>query len=138
MHIDLLRTSAKQKLRMHVPLHFLGEDVAPGIKEGGLLSHTLIEAEIECLPADLPEFLEVDVSELELNGLVHLSEIKLPKGVAIPALAQGEEYDQVVASIHLQKLVIEDEEGEEGEEGEVGEVGEVGEADEAGEAEDAE
>jgi len=135
MHIDLLRTSAKQKLRMHVPLHFLGEDVAPGIKEGGLLSHTLIEAEIECLPADLPEFLEVDVSELELNGLVHLSEIKLPKGVAIPALAQDGEHDQVVASIHLQKAVIEEDELEEGE---VGEVGEVGEADEAGEAEDVE
>ena len=126
-HIDLLRTSAKQKLRMHVPLHFLGEDVAPGVKEGGLLSHTLIEAEIECLPADLPEFLDVDVSELELNGLVHLSEIKLPEGVTIPALAQ-EGHDQVVASIHLQKLVVEEDELAEGEEGEVGEVGEVGEA----------
>jgi hypothetical protein len=55
--------------------------------------------EIECLPADLPEYLEVDVSALPLNGLVHLSESKLPKGVTIPALAQGPEHDQVVASI---------------------------------------
>jgi large subunit ribosomal protein L25 len=70
--------------------------------------------EIECLPADLPEYLEVDVSALPLNGLVHLSEIKLPKGVTIPALAQGPEHDQVVASIHLQRVVTEDVEEEEG------------------------
>lgn len=114
LHVDLLRTSAKQKLRMHVPLHFLGEESAPGIKEGGLLSHQVIEAEIECLPGDLPEYLEVDVSELPLNGLVHLSEIKLPKGVTIPALAQGPEHDQVVASIHLQRVVTEEVEEEEG------------------------
>jgi large subunit ribosomal protein L25 len=119
-HVDLLRTSAKQKLRMHVPLHFLGEDVAPGVKEGGLVSHNLIEAEIECLPADLPEYLEVDISELPLNGLVHLSEIKLPEGVVIPALAQGEDQDQVVASIHLQRAV--EEEHEEAEAGEAGEA----------------
>jgi len=119
-HVDLLRTSAKQKLRMHVPLHFLGEDVAPGVKEGGMVSHNLIEAEIECLPADLPEYLEVDISELPLNGLVHLSEIKLPEGVVIPALAQGEEQDQVVASIHLQRAV--EEEHEEAEAGEAGEA----------------
>jgi large subunit ribosomal protein L25 len=112
LHVDLLRTSAKQKLRMHVPLHFLGEESAPGIKEGGLLTHQVIEAEIECLPGDLPEYLEVDVSELPLNGLVHLSEIKLPKGVTIPALAQGPEHDQVVASIHLQRVVAEDVEEE--------------------------
>ena len=136
-HIDLLRTSATQKLRMHVPLHFLGEDVAPGVKEGGMVSHTLIEAEIECLPADLPEYLEVDISELELNGLVHLSEIKLPDGVTIPGLAQ-EGGDQVVASIHLQKLVVEEDELEEGEVGEVGEAGEVSEAGEAGSDEGAE
>jgi len=114
LHVDLLRTSAKQKLRMHVPLHFIGEEGAPGIKEGGLLSHQVTEVEIECLPADLPEYLEVDVSALPLNGLVHLSEIKLPKGVTIPVLAQGPEHDQVVASIHLQRVVTEEAEEEEG------------------------
>jgi large subunit ribosomal protein L25 len=131
-HIDLLRTSANQKLRMHVPLHFLGEDVAPGIKEGGLISHTLIEAEIECLPADLPEYLEVDVSELELNGLVHLSEIKLPEGVVIPALAQGAEQDQVVCSIHLQRMVeeLDEEEGEAVDEAEAPEAAESDEGEE--------
>jgi large subunit ribosomal protein L25 len=113
LHVDLLRTSAKQKLRMQVPLHFLGEERAPGIKEGGLLTHQVTEAEIECLPGDLPEYLEVDVSELPLNGLVHLSEIKLPKGVTIPVLAQGPEHDQVVASIHLQRVVTEEAEEEE-------------------------
>jgi len=130
-HVDLLRTSAKQKLRMHVPLHFLGEDVAPGVKEGGMVSHNLIEAEIECLPADLPEYLEVDISELPLNGLVHLSEIKLPEGVVIPALAQGEDQDQVVASIHLQHVAAEEE--EEGEEVAPGEVPSGSEPTEGGE-----
>ena len=131
MHVDLLRTSAKQKLRMHVPLHFLGEDIAPGVKEGGMVSHNLIEAEIECLPADLPEYLEVDISQLPLNGLVHLSEIKLPEGVVIPALAQGEDQDQVVASIHLQHVAIEEE--EEGAEVAPGEVPSGSEPTEGGE-----
>ena len=116
LHIDLLRTSATQKLRMHVPLHFVGESVCPGIKEGGLISHHLIEVEIECLPADLPEFIEVDVSALPLNGLVHLSEIKLPQGVTMPALAQGPEHDSVVCSVHLQRGG--EEHAAEGEEGE--------------------
>ena len=119
MHVDLLRTSAKQKLRMQVPLQYLGEDVAPGVKEGGLVSHHLTEAEIECLPADLPEYLEVDISKLPLNGLVHLSEIQLPQGVTIPALAQGEDQDQVIVSIHLPRVASEEETGE-GEEGVAG------------------
>ena len=110
-----MRTSATQKLRMHVPLHFIGEEVCPGVKEGGLISHHLIEVEIECLPGDLPEFIEVDVSALPLNGLVHLSEIKLPQGVVMPALAQGPEHDAVVCSVHLQRggeeQAAEDEEG---------------------------
>jgi large subunit ribosomal protein L25 len=101
MHVDLQRTSATQKLHMHVPLHFIGQEVAPGVKQGGLVSHHLIEVEIECLPKDLPEFIEVDVSQLDLNGLVHVSDLVLPAGVVIPALAQGEEHDQVVASVHM-------------------------------------
>ncbi|HEY5790782.1 MAG TPA: 50S ribosomal protein L25/general stress protein Ctc [Gammaproteobacteria bacterium] len=116
-HVDLLRTSATQKLRMHVPLHFLGEEVAPGIKAGGMLSHLLIEVEIECLPRHLPEFIEVDVSALELNDLVHLSDLKLPEGVTLPQLAQGEEHDQVVASLHLQRGGEEEGAGGETEEG---------------------
>ena len=131
LHVDLLRTSAKHKLRMQVPLHFLGEEEAPGVREGGLVSHSLTEVEIECLPADLPEYLEIDISTLPLNGMVHLSEIPLPGGVVIPALAQGEDQDQVVASIHLPRVETEEEEGEEAEEGVEAAVPRVGESEES-------
>lgn len=101
IHVDFLRISATEKLYMNVPLHFKGEDVAPGVKiGGGVVSHLMNEIEIRCLPADLPEFIEVDVSNLELNASIHLSELKVPKGVEIVALSHGKEHDQSVVSIH--------------------------------------
>jgi len=99
LHMDFLRIKANEKLKMHVPLHFIGADVAPGIKEGGLLSHLLSDIEISCLPANLPEFIEVDVSGLGMDKLLHLSEIKLPQGVEIVALSHGR--DLPVANIHM-------------------------------------
>ncbi len=137
MHVDLQRVSAKQKLRMLVPLHFLGEDDAPGVREGGVVSHLINEVEIECLPADLPEYIAVDVSSVTLNGQIHLSEIVLPTGVALLALGQGDEqHDQVVCSIHLPH--VEREEEEETEVVAAGEVPVAGdeEQEEEGESED--
>jgi large subunit ribosomal protein L25 len=99
LHMDFLRIKADEKLKMHVPLHFVGSDIAPGVKAGGLLSHLLSDVEISCLPANLPEFVEVDVSTLALDKLLHLSELKLPKGVELTALSHGR--DLPVASIHL-------------------------------------
>ena len=100
MHMDLQRVSADHKIRMHVPLHFLGEDLAPGVKVGGgLVAHSLTEVEISCLPKDLPEYLEVDLSQMELNQALHLSDIKLPAGVEIAELAHG--HDLPVVTIHL-------------------------------------
>ena len=100
-HADFLRVSAKEKLRMSVPLHFLGEDVAPGVKiGGGMVSHNITEVEVSCLPKDLPEYLEVDMSEVELEQSVHLSDIPLPKGVELVELSHGAEHDQAVAAIH--------------------------------------
>ena len=99
MHMDFLRVSAKEKLTMHVPIHFLGEDVAVGVKVGGgEISHLMTEVEIRCLPADLPEFIEADLSSLELGQSLHLSQLTPVKGVEIVGLDQ--ERDLAVASIH--------------------------------------
>ncbi|MFC1684851.1 50S ribosomal protein L25/general stress protein Ctc [Pseudomonadota bacterium] len=115
LHVDFLRVSAKEKLRMHVPLHFMNEDTAPGVKQGGRVAHTLTDIEVSCLPKDLPEYIEIDMSEVEIGQAIHLSELALPKGIEIPALAQGAEQDAVVVSIHAAKVVSEDEEEEAGE-----------------------
>jgi large subunit ribosomal protein L25 len=117
LHVDFQRVSAKEKLRMHVPLHFINEDKAPGVKQGGRASHTLTDIEVSCLPKDLPEYIEVDMSEIEIGQVIHLSELTLPKGVEIPALAQGAEQDAVVVTIHSGKIAEEEEEAE----GEAGE-----------------
>jgi large subunit ribosomal protein L25 len=106
LHMDFLRVRADQKLTMNIPLHFKGEDVAPGVKEGGMFSHTMNDIEVSCFPADLPEFIEVDVSNMALNDVLHLSTLTLPKGVEI--VAHGEGHDASVVSLHIPKI-IEDE-----------------------------
>ena len=101
MHLDFLRVSADRKLRMVVPVHFVGEDVAPGVKlGGGVVSHLMQEVEIECLAKDLPEFIHIDISDLGLDHPLHLSDLKLPTGVSIPALALGHDHDLPVVAIH--------------------------------------
>ncbi|MBU0789205.1 MAG: 50S ribosomal protein L25/general stress protein Ctc, partial [Gammaproteobacteria bacterium] len=83
-HADFQRVVADQVLRKSVPLHFIGEDVAPGIKlGGGMIEHFINEVEIECLPADLPEFIAVDVSKLALGEVIHLADLSLPQGVTL-------------------------------------------------------
>jgi len=109
MHMDFQRVDANKKLHMHVPLHFTNEDKSPGVKlEGGIVSHVVIEVEIECLPKDIPEFIEVDVSGLHTNHAIHLSELKLPAGVEIRALKHGVDHDSAVVSIHPPKQVAEE------------------------------
>ena len=104
MHMDFQRIVDDVEIKMNVPLHFLGEDVAPGVKtSGGAVSHLMNDVEVSCLPKYLPEYLEVDVSELELDGMLNLSDIKLPKGVEIPGLVAGEESDHGIVSIHVIK-----------------------------------
>jgi len=110
-HVDLQRVSFSEKLRVNVPLHFVGEEVAPGVKAGGIVAHTVTDVEVSCLPGNLPEFLEVDVSQLELGDSVHVSELQLPEGVEIPALAAGN--DELVLTIQMRKAETEEVEGEE-------------------------
>ena len=113
LHMDLQRVVATEKIRMHVPLHFVGEAVAVGVKQGGgAVSHLMTDVEVSCLPKDLPEYIEVDVSNLALNEMIYMSDLKLPAGVEIPELAQGEGHDHAVVSIHVIKAAtIEEGEG---------------------------
>lgn len=102
LHLDLQRVNETEKLRMHVPLHFINGDIAPGVKQGGgIVSHLMIDVEVSCLPKDLPEFIEADLAQLQAGESVHLSNLKLPAGVAIVALSHGPEHDLPVASIHI-------------------------------------
>ena len=102
MHLDLQRVSETEKLLMHVPLHFTNEDKCIGVKQGGgVISHHLIEVEIRCLPKDLPEFIEVDLASVQLNQIVHLSDLVLPAGVELVAFISGvEEHNLPVVSVH--------------------------------------
>ena len=101
MHADFLRVSANEKLHMNVPLHFINAETGPGAKEGGLVTHSMTEVEIACLPKDLPEFLEVDCSTLELDHSLHMSDITLPAGVEVVELSHGESHDQPIAACHM-------------------------------------
>ncbi|MEO4047679.1 50S ribosomal protein L25/general stress protein Ctc [Pseudomonas sp. CAU 1711] len=103
MHADFVRVVAGQKLSAHVPLHFINEATSVGVKQqGGEISHTVSEVEVSCQPQDLPEFIEVDLAAVEVGQTVHLSDIKLPKGVELVALAHGN--DLAVANIHASRV----------------------------------
>ena len=112
MHADFLRVSANEKLHMNVPLHFVNADACPGAKEGGLITHSISEVEVACLPKDLPEYLEVDLSSLELDHSLHMSDITVPAGVELVELSHGEAHDQPVASVHMPRGASEAEEDE--------------------------
>ncbi|MDJ0880187.1 MAG: 50S ribosomal protein L25/general stress protein Ctc [Gammaproteobacteria bacterium] len=101
MHADFLRIDQKKVIHVTIPIHFINEDKCHGVKmEGGLLNHLQSEVEIMCLPKNIPEFLELDVTELKLGESMHLSDIKLPEGVEIVALSHGEDHDTGVAAVH--------------------------------------
>jgi large subunit ribosomal protein L25 len=105
MHVDFMRVSAGEVLTIAVPLHFIGEENSPAGKMSGVvIQHHLTEVEIEALPKDLPQFLSVDLSAMKVGDSIMLSEIVLPEGVTIPALASGAEHDTPVANaIHVKE-----------------------------------
>jgi large subunit ribosomal protein L25 len=99
LHLDLQRVLDNEPLRMRIPLHFVGGSSAPGVKtQGGVISHLLNDVEVSCLPKDLPEYIEVDMSEMQMNEMKRLSDLKLPEGVQIVELLHGR--DAAVVSIH--------------------------------------
>ncbi len=109
MHIDFQRIDVNKAMHMHVQLHFIGEENAPGVKEGGLVNHVVNEVEVTCLPKDIPEFIEVDISALGMGESIHLTEMKMPEGVELTALSHGDEnHDTAIVSIHTPKVVAEE------------------------------
>jgi large subunit ribosomal protein L25 len=102
LHVDFQRVLEDEKIRMRIPLHFLNEATSVGVKtQGGVVSHLRNDIEVLCLPKDLPEFIEVDLQEVGLGQLIHLSELKLPAGIELPELIHGN--DAAVVSIHAQR-----------------------------------
>jgi large subunit ribosomal protein L25 len=97
MHLDFQRVNENEAIRVRVPLHFLNQEVSTAGKTSGIvITHEINEVEISCLPRNLPEYIEIDLSELKIDDIIHLSEIKLPEGVEIPELRLGKEHDHAV------------------------------------------
>lgn len=106
-HIDFQRVDANKKMHIKVPLHFLNEDTAPGVKEGGgKISHVMNDLDITCLPKDLPAFIEVDLGKLELGHSVHVSDLKLPRGVEAASHA-AHAAEAVVATVQVPRGALE-------------------------------
>ncbi len=128
LHLDLFRISEDQEIKVHVPLHFLGEEECVGVKrEGGVINHLQTDVEVTCLPKNLPEFIEIDISQLGLGHSLHLSDIEVPESVSIVALTHGEESDSAIVSV-FRPRVVEEEEAAAGEAAEGEEVAAEGEA----------
>jgi large subunit ribosomal protein L25 len=108
LHLDFQRVDENKAIRIRVPLHFLNQEKSPAGKTSGvLISHALTDIEISCLPKDLPEFLEVDLGELSVGDIVHISDLKLPNGVEIPELRLGKEHDAAVVTAQELKAEVE-------------------------------
>ena len=103
LHADFVRVVAGQKLTAHVPLHFLNQETSVGVKQqGGEVSHSAVEVEVSCLPKDLPEFINVDMANVEVGQILHMSDLVLPAGVELVALAHGK--DLPIANIHASRV----------------------------------
>jgi large subunit ribosomal protein L25 len=99
VHVDLQRVVETEKIRIHLPIHFKGASISPGVKtQGGVVSHRMADVEVTCLPKDLPEFLEVDMSQMNLNETKFLADIPVPEGVTVAELGHGR--NAPVVSIH--------------------------------------
>ena len=144
LHADLMRVDPDTKISISVPVRFINEDSCVGVKmHGGVISRLINDIDITCLASNLPEYLEVDVENLDIGDSIFLSALNLPDGVEIPSLALGEDRDQAVVSVAEAKVleiepeIVEPEEGEEGEETSEGE-GEADSEDSGGDSGDSE
>jgi large subunit ribosomal protein L25 len=111
MHADFMRVSDDVAIKVHVPVHFLNEDSCYGVKtEGGMVQHSATDIEVQCLPGNMPEYLEVDMLEVKVGDIIHISDITLPEGVESVALSHGEDHDLAIASVLAPKGITEEEE----------------------------
>jgi len=115
MHMDFVRIKQNEVLHVTIPLHFNGAEDSPGAKqEGGVVRHVINEVELACLPKNIPQHIEVDLSAMHVGDIVHLSDLNMPEGVEVLALKQGEEHDTAVCSMHVRKVNEEEESDEAG------------------------
>ena len=113
MHVDFQRISATEKMHMNVPLHFINEDIAVGVKDqGGQIAHNVSDVEVLCLASNLPEYIAVDVAALEVGHALHLSDLVLPEGVELVQLSHGDDHDIAVVAINKPRAVVEEDEEE--------------------------
>ena len=109
LHVDFQRIDPARKIHMRVPLHFLNAEIAPGVKTGGgVVTHAMNDIEITCLPDHLPEYVEVDLKDAELNDIIHVNDLKLPEGVEPVAKLKID--NPPVASVHVPKIAVVEEE----------------------------
>ncbi|WHZ20547.1 MAG: LSU ribosomal protein L25p [Rhodanobacteraceae bacterium] len=109
LHLDFLRVDENKAIRVSVPIRFLNQEKSPAAKTSGVvISHNQTQVEISCLPKDLPEHIDLDLAELKLGDVVHMSELKLPAGVEIPELKLGKEYDHTVVSAQAVREEVEE------------------------------
>lgn len=109
LHMDFQRVSDDEVISMKIPLHFLNGELCEGVKNGGVISHNISEINIRCQAKNLPQFVAVDLKNLALDQTIHLSELQLPEGVEIPEISLGAQHDLPVVSVHIPKIVVEDE-----------------------------
>ncbi|MEQ1557324.1 MAG: 50S ribosomal protein L25/general stress protein Ctc [Methyloglobulus sp.] len=108
LHLDFLRVSMSEAIKVHVPLHFTNESTSVGGKKGGIAAHSMVDVEVTCLPSALPEFIEVDLAKVDIGDTLHLTDLVLPKGVEIVLLHQGSEHNLPVVSMMASKASKED------------------------------
>jgi large subunit ribosomal protein L25 len=109
LHVDFQRIDPNKKIHMHVPLHFLNQEICAGVKlGGGVITHAMNDIEIQCLPDDLPEYVEVDLKDAQLNDTIHVNDLKLPQGVEPVVKLKTD--NPPVASVHLPKVAAAEEE----------------------------
>lgn len=106
LHVDFQRVAADRKIHMKVPLHFINAETCPGVKEGGIVSHVMNDVDVQCLPADLPEFIEVDLGAMDINQSIHVTELSIPNGVELVARLRQD--NPVVATLTLPRAAIEE------------------------------
>lgn len=121
IHMDFMRVNMNEKIKVHVPLHFINEETSVGVKAGGVVTHSMVEIEVICLPGNLPEYIEVDLENVDIGGSVHLTDITVSEGVEILALTHGEDHNLPVAQIVKTRIAASEDddvtdaaEGEEG------------------------
>jgi large subunit ribosomal protein L25 len=107
LHLDFLRINLNDRIKVHVPLHFINEHTGIGGKKGGVAAHTMTNVEVFCLPAFLPDFIEVDLTNLDVGHSIHLSELKMPANVQIVELTHGADHDLAVVSMQAAKVAVE-------------------------------